>query len=384
MKKLIFLILILVIVAGVYVFLGNISDSPESEYVSVASAMSAVADENYSRALEPREFIFPQDHGAHNDYKLEWWYFTGNLHSADGQSFGYQFTIFRNALSPDSVEINSSYSANQLYFAHFGLTDISSGKHYNFEKFARGDSKLAGAESNPLNIYIENWTIKAVYPDGDFKRPEFSINANTDVLKLNLKLIPQKNMVLHGDRGLSPKSLVPGNASYYYSYTRLKTDGVVTIDGQNYNVSGNSWMDREWSTSALSKGQTGWDWFSIQFDDNTELMYFRLRDSAGKTDFAKGTYIMADGQYLALTDDEVFFKTNATNKLESGTVYPSKWQISIPKYEIDIQSQVRTKEQEMKLSVKYYEGSISITGTKGKKPLKGYGYVELTGYENKL
>ena len=120
------------------------------------------------------------------------------------------------------------------------------------------------------------------------------------------------------------------------------------------------------------------------FDDNTELMYFRLRDSAGKTDFAKGTYIMADGKFVALTDDDVLFKTNATNKLESGTVYPSKWQISIPKYEIDIQSQVQAKEQEMKLSVKYYEGSISITGTKGKKPLKGYGYVELTGYENKL
>lgn len=374
-----FLLILVIIAIGVYLM--DFSNSEESvNYVSVTDAMIAESDTLFEKALESREFSFPDDHAAHNNFKLEWWYFTGNIATTDGKKYGYQFTIFRNALNSQLSDVGSSFATNQMYFAHLGLTDIGKNKHYHFEKFARGINGIAGAEANPLSIYIENWEIKADYPNGNYKMPNFRIIAKDSNISIDLELIPHKEMVLHGDRGLSPKSSIPGNASYYYSYTRLGTNGKISIDKQESQVSGYSWMDREWSTSALSSGQTGWDWFSIQFDDNSELMYFRLRDSLGNTDFGKGTYVYPDGRYEKLSVDDVDLKILKTKKLNSGSAYPLKWSFDIPKYLLKMDSQVQVDEQEMKLSVKYYEGSIIIKGEKNGKPIKGLGYVELTGY----
>lgn len=382
-KKVIFIFSSIAILVLIYIFVFQQDEVTSNNFVSVATAMSSENDSAYEVASLPKEFDFPADYGAHNKFKLEWWYFTGNLSNQNGENFGYQFTIFRNALSPDSSGINSTFSSNQLYFAHFGLTDISNGKHYYFEKFARGVKGLAGAEPDPMNIYIENWNIKATYPDGNYLLPHFSINAEVNGVSIALDLLPEKGMVLHGDRGLSPKSSEPGNASYYYSFTRLKTIGSIKIAEKRSDVVGLSWMDREWSTSALSKNQVGWDWFSIQLSDSTELMLFRLRDSLGESDFSKGTIVLPNGNSVKLESSDFDLKVIESNKLSSGISYPSKWNIKIPKYDIELICDVRVPDQEMKLSVKYYEGSITVKGRKKDRVINGSGYVELTGYENK-
>ncbi|MBX3043453.1 MAG: carotenoid 1,2-hydratase [Candidatus Kapabacteria bacterium] len=380
MKKVLFIILFVTLFGISIYFIFDVPKSEDSKYFSVTSAMSAEGDTLFKKAILPVDFQFPRDHAAHNDYKLEWWYFTGNLQDEKGNRFGYQFTIFRNALSPEVGEINSNLSSNQLYFAHFALTDVGSNKHYYFEKFSRGIEGLAGTDTLPLKIFIENWTINGDYPNNNYDKPIFRINAVEGDIALNLYLEPVKNMVLHGDRGLSAKSYEPGNASYYYSFTRIKSSGNIEIEDKNYSVTGSSWMDREWSTSALSAGQTGWDWFSVQLDNNIELMFFRLRDSSGATNFAKGTLVLPDGTYKNLKEGDFQLKILNTQKLESGTEYPTKWRIILPEYSLEIISEVQILEQEMKLSVKYYEGSIRISGRFEENPIAGYGYVELTGY----
>jgi predicted secreted hydrolase len=261
---------------------------------------------------------------------------------------------------------------------------VEADKHYHFEKFARGVEGLAKAEFNPMIIKIEDWIVSGKYENGDFKKPVFRIKAKNEILAIDLELIPSKDMVLHGDRGLSQKSNEKGNASYYYSFTRLNTHGLISLNGKNHKVMGNSWMDREWSTSALSKGQTGWDWFSIQLDDTSEIMYFRLRDSINNTNFAKGTLVFANSEYINLKSDDIILETLESTKLESGTVYPYKWRMKIPEYKIDLNIETMIKEQEMKLSVKYYEGCIKLSGNKNNKIINGYGFVELTGYGDKL
>ncbi len=382
-KKIIFIVSSIASLALIYIFVFQKDSVSSNEFVSAAAAMSSENDSLYEKALLPKEFDFPTDYGSHDKFKIEWWYFTGNLSNQKGEKFGYQFTIFRNALSPDSSSVNSTFSTNQLYFAHFGLTDIKSGKHYYFEKFARGVKGLAGAEPDPMNIYIENWHIKATYPNGNYLLPQFSIKAEAEGVSIDFDLLPEKNLVLQGDRGLSPKSSQPGNASYYYSFTRLNTSGSIELEGKQTSVAGLSWMDREWSTSALSKNQIGWDWFSIQLSDSTELMLFRLRDSLGNSDFSKGTLVLSNGNSENLESNDFDLKVLESNKLSSGTSYPSKWSIKIPNHNIELECKVQVPDQEMKLSVKYYEGSIMVKGRKGEQAINGSGYVELTGYENK-
>lgn len=379
-NKILFLLFLIIIVAVAYILIFTGTEENRQSVISVSKAMSSSRDSGYAKALEPRKFIFPEDHGPHNDFKLEWWYFTGNLKSDDGRLFGYQFTIFRNALNKTKSSIKSELAANQLYFANLGLTDVAGDRHYSFEKFARGANGLAGASCNPLSINVENWVIKGKYVNPDSSMPQINIKAVNNGISLDLTLNPEKGIVLHGNKGLSRKSNQEGIASYYYSLTRLRTDGVIKLHGANHKVAGNSWMDREWSTSALSKNQTGWDWFSIQLDDTTELMFFRLRDTFNKTDFSRGTFVFADGSYESINPDDVIFRVIDSNKLINGAVYPSKWSIRLMKYGLDLMAEAQIPEQEMKLSVKYYEGSIKVTGRKKDKKVSGFGYVELTGY----
>ncbi len=379
-KKILYLFLLLIIIiVSVYFFWDN-NNNQESEFsISVSDAMSGNELDSYKKADKVIDFHFPEDYGPHEDFKLEWWYFTGNLKSSDNREFSYQFTIFRNALNNENLNINSNFSTNQLYFAHLGLSDINEEKHYCFEKFARGIKGLVTTNINPLEISIENWGIFADFPDSNYLLPIFKIKAETDSIKFDLSLKPEKKMVLHGDRGLSLKSN-SGTASYYYSFTRINTEGKIEINKKEYSVKGYSWMDREWSTSALTKNQKGWDWFSIAFNDSTELMYFRLRDENSNTDFAKGTFVFENGNSEMIKSNEIKFDFKNFEKLKSGKTYPQKWRIQIPKYSTDITVETRIKEQEMKLSVNYYEGSIKVSGRNRNKKVAGLGFVELTGY----
>ncbi len=338
---------------------------------NITQALSGGNTEGFKRADTPRDFIFPQDFGPHSDFQTEWWYYTGNLSTKDGRNFGYQLTFFRRALSPDEIERESRWATSDIYFAHFALTDVESGQFYSNERWSRGAAGLAGSQSYPFKVWIDNWSVTG---NGEIVR----LSAQDDEFSIELTLKSEKPIVLQGDKGLSQKSAEPGNASYYFSQTRLKSSGTISIGGNNFGVSGLSWLDREWSTSALGENQEGWDWFSIQLDDGREIMLYQLRLKGGGVDpYSSGSYIKNYGSVKQLNAGD--FEINSIDTWKSpatGIIYPSKWEISIHDYNLALTVTPFLKNQEVNLSFTYWEGAVKVTGD----GLSGKGYVELTGY----
>ncbi|MCZ6576594.1 MAG: carotenoid 1,2-hydratase [Gammaproteobacteria bacterium] len=351
--------------------------------LSVAAALSGGDTEGFARAYQPREFVFPDDHGPHSDYKQEWWYFTGNVDTVSGRHFGFQLTFFRIALAPFTERRSSAWATNEVYMAHFTVSDIEGGRFYSFERFSRAAAGLAGASSSPLRVWLEDWSAEIGSP-ADPARAELAsrLRAAEGSVKIDLSLSSAKPIVLQGERGLSRKSATPGNASYYYSATRLDTKGSIEIEGRRYQVSGLSWMDREWSTSALDKGQIGWDWFALQFTDGRELMFYRLRRRDGSVDrFSGGTLVDADGSARSLSVRDVEIDVRAYwQSPATGVRYPSRWQVRIPGEGLELEIGPHLPGQELDLSVRYWEGAVGVTGSARGVPISGNGYVELTGY----
>jgi len=357
----------------------KVSDSEKG--VSLSKAMGEVADEDFSKAVEKRKFVFPDDHGAHPDFRTEWWYFTGNLVSDDGKEFGYQFTVFRTALSKEKSERNSEWNSNQIYMAHFAVTDIDGNKFYYDERFSREGNNLAGAQASPFKVWLEDWQIIQTEDKATFDLPIITVKAKSEKAEIDFKLESVKPFVLQGDEGLSQKGKQPGNASYYYSYTRLKTKGKIILEGKEFSVSGFSWMDREWSTSALSEDQAGWDWFALQLNDNTEIMYYQMRNNDGAPDiFSKGVFVDEKGASQLVKKDDVVLEVTDYWESPDGEKYPSGWNLQIPSKEIDLKITPTVKSQLMDVAVRYWEGSVKIEGTKNGNAINGRGYVELTGY----
>jgi predicted secreted hydrolase len=344
--------------------------------------MGESLDSSFSKAIQPKTFEFPKDHGPHKNFKTEWWYFTGNLISTNGEKFGYQFTIFRNAVNTDSLKGNSKWRSNQFYMGHFAVTDINENRFYFDEKFSRDGNNLAGATvKDKFRVWLEDWEVIQINDSSNYDLPNLKLIANMENVSLELIIKAEKPKILQGNNGLSQKGSKIGNASYYYSYTRLETEGNLTIDNKEYLVSGNSWMDREWSTSALSNDQVGWDWFSIQLDDNTELMYYQMRKSDGEPDiFSKGVIIDSNGKKDTFNLDEVKLTVQDYWLSPSNTKYPSGWLLKIPRQNLSLTIKPAIKNQLLDVSVKYWEGSVNITGLKLGKKILGSGYVELTGY----
>jgi predicted secreted hydrolase len=344
----------------------------------VSEAMGSRSDEGYARALAPRPFGFPEDHGPHAGFRTEWWYWTGNLETKDGRAFGYQLTMFRSALAPTAPERESAWAARQVYMAHFTLTDVQTGRFYPFEKFAREAQGLAGAEGSPWRVWVEDWEAKSA---GAAFSP-LTLSARAGEVALQLTLEEGKAPVLQGERGLSQKGREPGNASYYYSLTRMPSRGHVTVAGERFAVRGESWMDREWSTSALSGGQVGWDWFALQLSDGSELMYYQLRGKGGAVDpLSAGVLVSPSGEVTRL--DRESLQLEVLSQWESprgGVRYPAKWRVRIPQQQLQLTVSPRVADQELPLSVRYWEGAVGVEGTRAEAALRGRGYVELTGY----
>lgn len=340
--------------------------------LAVAEALGG-STEGYEQALEPRPFVFPADHGPHPSFKTEWWYYTGNLATESGARYGYQLTFFRIALAPEGEERTSEWGARQIYMAHFALSDISGERFFAFERFNRPALGLAGAQAQPFRVWLEGW--EASGPDGSFP---MRLQAAEGGVALDLTLEQGKPIVLQGEEGLSQKGPERGNASYYYSLTRMPTTGSITIDGERAEVSGLSWMDREWSTSLLSEDQVGWDWFSLQLSDETELMYFQLRRSDGTpSGTSSGTLVLPDGEPVDLAGGDVSLEVLETWESD-GVAYPSGWLLRAPGRELRITPAQR--DQELRLTTRYWEGAVDIEGTADGQPITGSGYVELTGY----
>ncbi|HMS34443.1 MAG TPA: lipocalin-like domain-containing protein [Ignavibacteria bacterium] len=356
-------------------------DTGNNSGINLSKAMGEVKDGNFEKAIEKRKFIFPEDHGPHTGFRTEWWYFTGNLTSNDNKKFGYQFTIFRTSLSSDKIRGSSDWSSNQIYMAHFTVTDISNDKFYYEERFSRDGNGLAGAASEPFKVWLEDWQLAETENRTAFDLPVISLKAKTGNTEINFILESVKPVVLQGDEGLSQKGSQPGNASYYYSYTNLKTEGRINIEGKEYIVSGSSWMDREWSTSALSEVQKGWDWFALQLEDSTELMYYQIRKKDGTPDiFSKGVIVGKNGSVRQIKRDEVELIVSDNWKSASGINYPSGWKLKIPSENIDLKILPAVKDQMLNVSIKYWEGAVKIEGMKNNSKITGSGYIELTGY----
>jgi predicted secreted hydrolase len=348
--------------------------------LSAAEALAGGDTEGYARALEPREFVFPDDHGPHPEYRTEWWYLTGHLDADDGRSFGFQLTFFRNALSPTPPERQSAWSTNQLWMGHFAITDVESGHHVYEERFARGAVGLAGATADPFRVWIEGWELDGERPGDAFPFRLRAAMESGEALELHVS--EGKPPVLQGEAGLSQKGPEPGNASYYLSWTRMPLRGTVTMDGETVAVSGEGWMDREWSTSALGEVHRGWDWFSLQLDDGRELMFFELRRADGARDpLNHGALVAADGTVRHLGGDQVSVEVlERWRSPLDGTDYPSGWRLRIPEEQIDLVLTPRVRDQEMNVSFRYWEGALEVEGTAAGRPVGGRGYAELTGY----
>ncbi|MDA1190747.1 MAG: carotenoid 1,2-hydratase [Candidatus Poribacteria bacterium] len=345
--------------------------------MSVAEAVGGASTEGFARAAQPRVFVFPQDHAAHPYYRIEWWYVTGNLDTPAGRHFGYQLTFFRSALSPDAPERDSAWATNQVYLAHFAVTDVDSERFVAFDRLSRGAVGLAGAEASPFRVWVESWSVTGA---ANATLPMTLTAAEGDV-SINLTLDSAKPIVLNGEKGLSQKGPDPNNASYYYSMTRMPTAGTITVGDATYAVSGLSWMDREWSTSVLEPNQVGWDWFALQLDDGRDLMIARLRDKDENAPYAFGTWVEADGASVSLTRDEI--ELEPLQRWESptdGASYPIRWRVRVPSRGIDLTTEAWLPNQELNVGFRYWEGAVRVEGSVGGRDVSGNGYVEMTGY----
>jgi predicted secreted hydrolase len=321
------------------------------------------------------------DYGAHDSFRTEWWYFTGNLTAPDGRALGYQLTFFRSALT-DSATYGRAADADgwrtrQAWMAHFAVSSERGAQFHATERFSRQAIGLAGVTPAPFAVWLDDWSARS---EGTEMFPLHVKAADGDVA-IDLVLERGKPIVLQGERGLSVKGPGPGNASYYYSLTRMPTTGTIRIGTETYAVTGASWLDREWSTSALSAGVAGWDWMALRFDDNTELMLYRLRRADGSADpFSAGTFVGASGSSRALASTDFEMTPLSQWSAPSGTRYPSRWRVSIPSLGMDIDVKPVFDAQELALSVRYWEGMVRVTGRRGRAVVTGNGYLEMTGY----
>jgi len=334
----------------------------------------------YRAALPGYHFVFPRDNFNHPDFQTEWWYYTGNLQSRDGRAFGFELTFFREGVARDA-DVTSPWQIEDVYLAHLALTDLSGRQYLSTERLNRAGPGLAGAELDQHRIWNGNWNVER---GGDTQ----TLRAVADRFTLALTLQSLKPPVINGVDGVSQKSEERGYASYYISLTRLETNGEISLDGKTYNVEGVSWMDHEFFSELLDQAQAGWDWFSLEFDDGTELMLYELRRRDGMVDpYSAGTYVDTSGRarHLRATDFQLEPGRKWTSPATHAT-YPIAWRVSVPSLALtlDVTTPLETQEfvSGTRFAPSYWEGAIRAKGIKLGSPIAGGGYLEMTGYDH--
>ncbi|MGH8199486.1 MAG: lipocalin-like domain-containing protein [Steroidobacteraceae bacterium] len=346
----------------------------------VACARPLSQQPSFAQALAPESLEFPRDQGPHPDYRQEWWYLTGNLVSADGERFGFELTIFRFALSPGDprpVDVRSERGAEssqwrtrQIYLGHFAITDVARHRFTYSVKVARGALGLAGAQADPLRVWVGNWQIGGG-----------ALQAAGKGYVLSLMTRPLLPPILNGERGLSRKSAEPGNATYYYSVPRVSVAGTIVRDGRPLRVHGLAWLDREWGSGSLGPRESGWDWFGLQLDDGSCLMFYSLRDHDGAEDpYSAGTWVDSAGHARPLARGDVRIEVLSYWTDAGGARYPARWRLVVPASGLDITVHPVLADQELVTSPRYWEGAVDVSGTRGGRTVAGRGYVELVGY----
>jgi predicted secreted hydrolase len=356
-----------------------------SSLLGVVPGLAADTPQEFRLATEGYRYAFPRDHGAHEEYRTEWWYYTGQLTAKDGRPFGYELTFFRRGMPREQTKtLPSQWAVTHLYLAHFAVSDLRQGRFHYAEKMSRAGLGKAGAASDRLNVWIDRWSAES-----PLAAPGTQIlHAADGDLGIQLTVSPEKPLVVHGTGGISRKGSVA--ASHYYSFTRLATTGILSIDGERFDVTGNSWMDHEFGSAELGKDLVGWDWFCLQLDDQRELMLYHLRRTDGSADPASsGTLIDRDGRGHHLTVSEftlepISYWTSQTSHAR----YPQRWRLTIPSQQLSFELVPLMAEQELSTTrstqVTYWEGAIEATGSIQGRAAHGQGYMELTGYAERI
>lgn len=353
----------------------------------VVPGLAADTAQEFQVATEGYHYAFSRDHGAHEAFRTEWWYYTGQLTAKDGRSFGYQLTFFRRGMPREQLKtLPSQWAVSQLYLAHFAVSDLSKKQFHYAEKISRAGLGKAGAEADRLHVWIDRWSAESPVATPATQ----TLTAADGDLALQLTVSQEKPLVVHGTDGISRKGTGAGQASHYYSLTRLATTGTVTIGDESFDVTGTSWMDHEFGSADLGKDLIGWDWFSLQLDDQRELMLYRLRRSDGSADpVSSGTLIDREGrgQHLSIGDftlEPTSYWTSPASKAR----YPQRWRLTIPSQQLSLELIPLMAEQELSTTrstqVTYWEGAIEARGTTQGRPIQGKGYMELTGYAERF
>lgn len=343
--------------------LAGCDDKPPAEQSFAGMGVQA---DDYTQVTPGRGFNFPADHAAHPGFRLEWWYVTANLQDQQGRPFGVQWTLFRNALQPGASS-GSGWQDTTLWVGHAAVT--SGTQHHAAQRLGRGGIGQAGVSLTPFAAWIDDWSMtgNATEPLSDVQ-----LSARDTAFSYQLHLTSERPMVLQGEQGYSRKS-AQGQASYYYSQPFYQVQGQLQIDGQTHQVSGQAWLDREWSSQPLSAEQTGWDWFSLHLQDSTRLMLFRVRQTDGKP-YVTGSWITADGQTQPLASDDIVLAPLNETRV-AGRKLPTRWSIKIPGKHLAITTEALNAKAWMDLDVSYWEGPVRVSGSQG-----GVGYLEMTGY----
>lgn len=336
----------------------------------------------FAFADQPRAFEFPADQGPHPQFRHEWWYVTGNLDSSSGERFGFELTFFRVALAPLGATAtpasgSSSWRTRQVYAAHFAVTDVARGEFRFAQKYSRDALGLAGARAQPFRVWLDDWTL-AAEPASAAK---WTLHAQGQGYELTLSAQPLLQPVLNGEQGLSRKSSEPGAASYYYSIPRIAVEGKVVRAGASSDVRGLAWLDREWGSGSLGASQQGWDWFALQLQDGSALMFYALRNRDGTRDsHSAGTWVDAAGRTQALSTEQVMIDVSDHWVSPRGGRYPSRWRVRVPAVGLDVEARPALADQELGTKPRYWEGAVDVRGTREGHDTSGRGYVELVGY----
>jgi predicted secreted hydrolase len=331
--------------------------------------------ESYRQAVAGYHFAFPRDHFEHPDFRTEWWYYTGNVHDRAGQRFGFELVFFRQGQPRGAAANPSAWRADHLYLAHLALTDAGARKFYYHERLNRAGPGVAGARFEQQRVWNGNWS-------ATWHAEKQTIEATADEFHFRMELEPAKAPVVHGVDGVSQKGALSGEASYYVSFTRLLVSGDLVTGKEGRSVTGTAWMDHEWFTHQLDKEQTGWDWFSVQLDDQTELMLFQLRRRDGRIDaHSAGTFIDRQGRPRHLTQSEFSLTPiRYWRSARTGASYPVYWRIRVPSLGIALDVEPAYDGQELVSDEtggpNYWEGSVTYSGSAA-----GTGYLEMTGYD---
>ncbi len=349
-----------------------------SKWVALLMLWAAISSgaQGYKLALPGYKYEFPRDYFNHEDYQTDWWYYTGNLRALDGHRFGFELTFFRQGIA--KVSSSNPWSLQDLWMAHLALSDVTAQRFYHEARLNRAGPGLAGVDAEKGLVWNGNWRAKIADRDEE-------LQGVGEKFGFGLKLHSGKSPVIHGESGLTQKAEGLGHASHYFSLTRLLTTGSVDVGGATYQVEGTSWMDHEFFTGSMAADETGWDWLSVQLDDGTELMLYRLRHRDGSIDpHSSGSYVDAQGRTEFLSANDFAMTPGGETWASRATraSYPLRWHASIAKLglEFDVTTPLRDQELAGSFGPSYWEGTIDVRGKRGGGALHGVGYLEMTGY----